>query len=171
MSTNPSAPRHNRAAAFGRSLGMVLLGIVLGAGSTVLIVRGDYPGAPQQDPIQLNSRLGCVETVISEVHPSTDSSGAGSGSIQFRDDIAPHHGAHDQNIMGVTLAYTTETPNMSVGDHARVCLVSVPEKDKSSVVGGCDPDRDPRGRDFLIYDRATQAIAQYGYGVHDCGGA
>jgi hypothetical protein len=155
-----------------RILGGVFLGVVLGAGATMLIERGDYPGAPRDDaPIQFSSRLGCVETVITEVHPSTDSSGAGSGSIAFRDDIAPYHGAHDEKIMSVTLAYTTETPNMAVGDRARVCLVSVPEKEKSSVVGGCDPDRDPRGRVFLIYDRATQAIAEYSYGVHDCGGA
>jgi len=165
-------PHHNRAAAIGQALGMVLLGTLLGAGATILVFRGEVPGMVRDDsPIQIGSRYGCVETVITTVRPSADASGAGSGFIQFRDDIAPGHGAHDQNIMGVTLAYTTEIPLMSVGDHARVCLTEVPEKDKSGAVGGCDPNRDPRGRRFLIYDRATQGIAKYGYGTHGCGGA
>lgn len=161
-----------RAEVMGRSLGLILLGGILGVASTLAVIHGAVPGVPHDDsPVQINSRYGCVETIVTAVHPSVDASGAGSGYIQFRDDIAPGHGARDHNIMAITLAYTTETPLMTVGDHARVCLTSVPEKDKSGVVGGCDPEQDPRGRRFLIYDRATQAIAEYSYGTHGCGGA
>ncbi len=170
--TMETMPQSSRAAVIGRNLGFIVLGTVLGIGSTVAVLHGAAPGASHDDaPIQLGSRYGCVETIVTEVHPSTDASGAGSGFIQFRDDIAPGHGARDHNIMGVTLAYTTVTPNMSVGDHVRACLTEVPEKDKSGVVGGCDPQQDPRGRQFVIYDRATQALVQYSYGTHGCGGA
>ncbi|HEY0382511.1 MAG TPA: hypothetical protein VGC72_09955 [Candidatus Elarobacter sp.] len=167
-----SSPHSGRATVIGRSLGLIILGAVLGVGSTLAVVRGTIPGVPHDDsPVQLGSRYGCVETMVTDIHPSTDASGAGSGFIQFRDDIAPGRGARDHNIMGVTLAYTTVTPNMSIGDHVRVCLTDVPEKDKSSAVGGCDPEQDPRGRQFVIYDRATQALVQYSYGTHGCGGA
>jgi hypothetical protein len=164
-------PRHNRAAVLGYNLGLVALGAILGRACTFAVLRGDFPwGARDSSPIEVSSRLGCVETVITEVKPGTDSSGAGSGYIGFRDDIAPGHGAHDMNIMGVSLAYTTYVPLMNVGDHARVCLLSVPEKQRD-VPGGCNPEYDARGRRFLIYDRASQVFAQYSYGVHGCGGA
>ncbi len=166
------SPRSARATVIGRSLGLIVLGAVLGGASTLAVVHGALPGLPHDDsPVQIGSRYGCVETIITDVHPSTDGSGAGSGFIQFRDDIAPGHGARDHNIMGVTLAYTMVTPSMSIGDHVRVCLTEAPEKDKSGVVGGCDPQQDPRGRQFVIYDRATQALVQYSYGTHGCGGA
>lgn len=146
-----------------------MLGVVLGIAGTLGVLqfpRGDAA------PIQISTRLGCVDTVVTQMQPPTDASGAGSGYIGFRDEIAPGHGAANQNIMGVTIAYTTEYPAMSVGDHARVCLVSVPQKSTDNAIGlGCDPAKDVRGRMFVIYDLASGVIAQYANGTHGCGGA
>ena len=148
----------------------ILLGFSLGAGVAGSLVTGASAVSAAALPLSISSTLGCVETVIAKVQPSSDASGAGSGFIAFRDDIAPGRGARNQKIMSVTLAYTTDVPEMHVGDRARVCLAFMPQAD-TSVPHGCDPEQDPRGRRFVILDRATGTVAQYYDGIHLCGGA
>jgi hypothetical protein len=85
------------------------------------------------------------------------------------DDIAPGRGARGIKIRSVTLAYTTDVPDMHTGDRVRVCLSFMPTKDVSPQ--GCDPATDPRGRRFVIVDLVTGTVAQYYDGIHLCGGA
>jgi hypothetical protein len=142
------------------------VGVLLSAlpGAALAVADASAPSA-----ISITSKLGCVETVIASIHPSRDASGAGSGSIGFRDDIAPGRGARGIKIRSVTLAYTTDVPDMHTGDRVRVCLSFMPTKDVSPQ--GCDPATDPRGRRFVIVDRVTGTVAQYYDGIHLCGGA
>jgi len=116
-------------------------------------------------PQAVDSSLGCVETVITQSTAPTGSSMAQGGGISFRDDIAPGNGAKDVQILGVYLPPDTY-PVGKLGDHVRVCLLSVPTKSE-----GCDPSVDVRGREFLVYDRANQNAQVYSNGEHYCGGA
>ena len=151
-----------------RAFGLALA-VVLGVAGSGMCIEPVAAAPAATSPLSITSRLGCVETVITSLHPSTDASGAGSGSIGFRDDIAPGRGSRTEKITSVTLAYTTDVPDMHVGDHARVCLGFMPVRDASPQ--GCDPAVDPRGRRFVILDHVTQTVAQYYDGIHLCGGA
>jgi len=53
-----------------------------------------------------------------------------------------------------------------VGDHVQVCLVSVPIPQ-----GRCDPDTDPRGRVYRVYDYRQHAAYVEMNDGHGCGGA
>jgi hypothetical protein len=61
-------------------------------------------------------------------------------------------------------------PVANAGDRVRVCLLSMPKK-----AGSCDPAKDIRGREFLVYDftsdRESDNAAVYTNGEHWCGGA
>ena len=118
----------------------------------------------------VNTSLGCVETVMTEARPPTGPSLADGGGITFRDDIAPHNGVENQQILGVYVP-PGNYPVGNVGDKVRVCLLSVPEKSVQATGFGCDPAKDIRGRVFLVYDRANGSAEVYANGEHGCGGA
>lgn len=89
---------------------------------------------------------------------------ADGGHIEFRDDIAS----------GIRELYVGpgDSPVANVGEHVRVCLLNVPQKGN-----GCDPTKDMRGREFLVYvhtsdpDRQSNNAAVYTNAEHWCGGA
>lgn len=118
----------------------------------------------------INTALGCVETVVTGAQQPTGPGMADGGSISFRDDIAPHHGTSNQQILGVYVAPGAYAI-ANVGDRVRVCLLNVPAKSVNSDGLGCDPARDIRGRGFIVYDRATGEADVYSNGEHSCGGA
>lgn len=89
---------------------------------------------------------------------------ADGGHMQFRDDIG--QGIREAYV------YPGDYPVAIVGDRVRVCLLSVPKK-----TTGCDPAKDIRGREFLVYvhtngsDRESDNAAVYTNAEHWCGGA
>ena len=52
-----------------------------------------------------------------------------------------------------------------------MCLLIVSQKDAGDGIGRCDPSKDPRSREFLLYDRATGQAGVFGKYEHPCGGA
>ena len=86
--------------------------------------------------MQLDSRYGCVETIATDIHPSTDATGAGSGFIQFRDDIAHGHPgrlSRGQRIRAITHK-SAKNDSEFVGRRRRMTDNSVGEKVRSSGV-------------------------------------
>ncbi|MGV0023736.1 hypothetical protein [Phormidesmis priestleyi] len=61
---------------------------------------------------------------------------------------------------------TSVLAKQKVGDRVQVCLVGYPTKDQS-----CNPDRDPRGRYYRVYNYRQKAAYQGTNGNHLCGGA
>lgn len=140
---------------------------------TALLIGGAvgasvYGYAQRAQPV--NTALGCVETVVTKAENPTGPSLAQGGSIAFHDDIAPHHGAGNFTITEVYVEPGSYALPKN-GDRVRVCLVSVPERDVTPDGAGCDPDRDARGREFIVYDRNNGHAEIYSNGEHGCGGA
>ena len=126
------------------------------------IAPSGVASAAQPHVSQIESPFGCVETVVTKSRAPTGSSMADGGTITFRNDIAP----------GIAEVYVPpgSEPIAAAGDRVRVCLISVPRKGN-----GCDPSRDGRGREFLVYDRSSEEpsnnAAVYTNAEHYCGGA
>ncbi len=112
---------------------------------------------------EIESPLGCVETVVTKSVAPTGPSMADGGTLEFRNDIA---GQHIRELYVPPGDYSVA----NTGDRVRVCLLSTPKK-----AGGCDPTKDIRGREFLVYDRTSNResdnAAVYTNGEHSCGGA
>jgi hypothetical protein len=123
---------------------------------------------------QFESPLGCVNTIITESVKPTGPSMADGGGMNFRDDIAPGHG-----IKGAEIRYlyvpTGSYPVGAASEPVRVCLLNMPKKQGGRY--GCDPSKDIRGREFLVYvltndpNRQSNNAAVYTNGEHYCGGA
>lgn len=131
---------------------------------TVVVVLCTPNGvaASTQRPAQIETPLGCVETVVTASRAPTGPSMADGGVITFRNDIA----------RGIREVYVPpgDTPIAEVGARVRVCLLSVPKRGN-----GCDPSKDIRGREFLVYNRSSdessENAAVYTNAEHWCGGA
>jgi hypothetical protein len=52
------------------------------------------------------------------------------------------------------------------GDKVQVCFLGAP-----APTAFCDPDKDPRGRTYRVYDYRQKAQYNGGNSEHDCGGA
>ena len=89
---------------------------------------------------------------------------ADGGRMEFRDDISLREHIRELYV------YPGDTPIASAGDRVRVCLLSMPKKGD-----GCDPAKDIRGREFLVFDRTSDTeshnAAVYTNAEHWCGGA
>ncbi|HEY1974996.1 MAG TPA: hypothetical protein VGG89_00445 [Candidatus Baltobacteraceae bacterium] len=113
---------------------------------------------------KIETPLGCVETIVTRSAAPTGSSMAEGGHMEFRDAIAP----------GIRELYVAPGDHPVAGWHerVRVCLLGVPKKHD-----GCDPAKDGRGREFLVYvytsdpDRQSDNAAVYTNAEHWCGGA
>lgn len=119
-------------------------------------------------PLQIQAPLGCVDTVVTKALAPTGSSMADGGELAFRDDIAPGHGAAGQKIRTLYVSPGSDTV-ASNGDHVRVCLLQMPQKDSY-----CNPSTDIRGREFLVFDTSKPQGENAGVffnGEHLCGGA
>jgi len=117
---------------------------------------------------QIETPLGCVNTVVTSASAPTGAAMADGGSMYFRDDIAPGHGINGHSITYLYVA-PGDNPIANAGARVRVCLLSMPKKEPGKY--GCNPAIDIRGRQFLVYDIATQNAAVYTNGEHLCGGA
>jgi hypothetical protein len=53
-----------------------------------------------------------------------------------------------------------------VGDKVQVCLIETPSRDQS-----CNPDKDPRGRVYRVYNYRLKATYSGWNSNHGCGGA
>jgi hypothetical protein len=150
---------------------MTFAKIALAVGLIVALLAAGAIGADfylaRHRPI-VDTALGCVETVVTKSDAPTGPSMADGGDMTFRDDIAPGHGAANQQIFNVYIP-PGSNPTANVGDRARVCLLSMPQKDTAP--GGCDPAVDARGREFIILDLATGQAGVFANGEHGCGGA
>jgi hypothetical protein len=129
-----------------------LIAFALGAASMALYATAHRP--------VFDSALGCVDTVVTEAHDPTGDAMVDGGSITFHDIID----AKDE-VTGVYIP-PGDYAVASAGDRARVCLISIHTKDDR-----CDPDKDTRGRLFLVYDLAKNDAEVYSNGEHGCGGA
>lgn len=119
-------------------------------------------------PQEIQAPLGCVDTVVTKSLAPTGSSMAAGGQLTFRDDIAPGNGAAGQTIRALYVAPDND-PVANSGDHVRVCLLQMPQKTAS-----CDPSKDIRGREFLVFDTSKAQGENAGVffnGEHLCGGA
>lgn len=119
-------------------------------------------------PSEIEAPLGCVNTVVTKTLAPTGSSMADGGELAFHDDIAPGHGAAGQTIRTLYVAPGSDTV-ASNGDHVRVCLLQMPQKDSY-----CNPATDVRGREFLVFDKSKAQGENAGVffnGEHLCGGA
>jgi hypothetical protein len=89
---------------------------------------------------------------------------ADGGRMEFRNDIA--RGIKELYVPPGDVAVAHE------GERVRVCLLNVPKKSD-----GCDPAKDGRGREFLVYvytndpDRQSDNAFVYTNAEHWCGGA
>ncbi|MEO6835838.1 MAG: hypothetical protein ABI231_08030 [Candidatus Tumulicola sp.] len=94
--------------------------------------------------------------------------------MKFRDDIAPGHGIRGDQIHYLYVP-PGDSPIASAGERVRVCLLNVPKKTPGKY--GCDPAKDIRGREFLVFvstsdpDRQSDNAGIYTNGEHYCGGA
>ena len=113
----------------------------------------------------IQSSLGCVNTVVTASHAPTGPSMADGGEIAFAGNLTPGRGT----IRSVYIPPdNTRSPVASTHDRVRVCLLSIPSKGE-----GCDPGRDPRGREFLVINLEPERdydAAVYSSGEHACGG-
>ncbi len=119
-------------------------------------------------PQEIQAPLGCVDTVVTKALAPTGPSMAQGGSLTFRDDIAPGHGAAGQKIRTLYVSPDSD-PVAASGDHVRVCLLQLPQKN-----GSCDPSTDIRGREFLVFDTSKTLGENAGIffnAEHLCGGA
>jgi hypothetical protein len=126
------------------------------------------PLAATSAPQEIQAPLGCVETTVTKSLAPTGTSMASGGELAFRDDIAPGRGAAGQTIRTLYVAPGDDTVADS-GDHVRVCLLQMPRK-----TGSCDPSKDIRGREFLVFDESKPQGENAGVffnGEHLCGGA
>lgn len=118
---------------------------------------------------QIETPLGCVETVVTVSRPPSGPSMADGGRIEFRNDVTS--GQHINEVY----VPPGDDPIADVGERVRVCLLSVPKKTPGP--HGCDPARDIRGRELLVYvytsdpDRQSHNAAVYTNTEHWCGGA
>lgn len=80
------------------------------------------------------------------------------GVTQFKDQTA---GVVDRNA-----ARNSVLANQRIGDRVRVCLIGYPTKDQY-----CNPDQDPRGRYYRVYNYRQKAEYSGTNGNHLCGGA
>jgi hypothetical protein len=133
-------------------VGIFVIAFALGSASMVLYAKVHRPA--------IDSALGCVDTVVTEAHDPTGDAMVDGGSITFHDSIDPK-----DEVSGVYVP-PGDYAVASAGDRARVCLISVPTKDDR-----CDPDKDTRGRLFLVYDLAKNEAEVYSNAEHGCGGA
>jgi hypothetical protein len=138
------------------AMGGILLSLCMGA--------SPVPHCPAGHVTQIESPLGCVNTVVTKSSAPTGPSMADGGSMSFRDDIAS-----GQKIREIYVP-PDENPVANAGDRVRVCFLSTPKKG-----GGCDPATDIRGREFLVYNSKSEDssgnAAVYSNGEHWCGGA
>ncbi len=154
MRTFPASPQRLVAAAFAT------------AALCLMPWAGTAGSASAADEIQ--APLGCVNTVVAKAHAPTGSSMADGGSLTFRDDIAPGHGAAGQKIKDLYVSPGSDTV-ADTGDHVRVCLLQMPRK-----TAYCNPSTDIRGREFLVFDQSKPEGENAGVffnGEHLCGGA
>lgn len=113
---------------------------------------------------QVETPLGCVDTIVVSARAPTGPFMADGGTITFRNTIAPGR----TPIYRLYIAPGSD-PVASAGQRVRVCLLDIPKAQ-----GSCDPRRDPRGREFLVINleaaQRNQAEVYYN-GEHGCGGA
>ena len=117
---------------------------------------------------EIQAPLGCVDTVVTKAQAPTGTSMADGGELSFRDDIAPGHGAKGQTIRSLYVGPGQDTV-AGTGDRVRVCLLQMPRKSSY-----CDPSKDVRGREFLVFDTSKPEGENAGVffnGEHLCGGA
>ena len=113
---------------------------------------------------EIETPLGCVETVVTVSRPPSGPSMADGGRMEFRNDISRTERIRELYV------YPGDSPIASAGDRVRICLLSTPKKSE-----GCDPAKDIRGRWFLVFDRTSDDesahAAVYTNAEHWCGGA
>jgi hypothetical protein len=113
---------------------------------------------------EIETPLGCVETVVTLSHAPSGPSMADGGRMEFRDDISKSEHVRELYV------YPGDSPIANAGDHVRVCLLSIPKKSAA-----CDPAKDGRGHEFLVFDRNSEEESDnahvYTNAEHWCGGA
>jgi hypothetical protein len=128
--------------------------------------------------IVATNSLACVETTVVSVRArqySRDMNGkrvlttAGFGMVTFASYLGEENVLRDRPHATVTIA---EQPGADVAaaerpeDRVRLCLLSMPVRQ-----GRCDPEYDPRGREYRVWDYRQHAAYVGSTGGHDCGGA
>ena len=120
----------------------------------------------------------CVDTTVTTIQKPRYSqgpngklvlSGAGFGEVTFASYLGeenveqhrPHATVAIGDQPGANVA-AAERP----GDKVRLCLLSSPARED-----GCDPTRDPRGREYRVWDYHQHAAYTGTNAEHDCGGA
>lgn len=129
----------------------------------------DAANCPARHVGEIESHLGCVETIVTASVAPTGPSMADGGRMQFREDIAQGRGLENEQIHYLYVP-PGDRPVANRGDRVRVCLLNVPKKTRD-----CDPAKDVRGREFVVLNQTrggdSDNAAIYTNGEHFCGGA
>ncbi len=147
-------------------LAVLIVSIVLAAGTDAprALAASSRAASSFVAVTQVETPLGCINTVVVRANAPTGPFMADGGTITFRDNIAPGRSPIDSLYIA-----PGSDPVASAGQRVRVCLLDIPKAQ-----GGCDPARDPRGREFLVInlEAAQENLAGVYYnGEHGCGGA
>lgn len=135
----------------------------------IMIVGSGALAASYNSSIDVvDTSFGCVNTRITEIHQPSGPAMVDGGRIAFAAEIGHGYTPPHSPISGVYIPPGSYF-NGKHGDRVRVCLLTVPKNDHTRF--GCNPTIDPRGREFLVYDRVTTASEVFGNGEHGCGGA
>lgn len=123
--------------------------------------------------------ISCVDTTVKAVTPRLVSAGQKTYSkkdfqqsgveVTFNTRLGADP-AVPSAVVGVTHYQDSAGNNVMMaerpGDRVQVCLVQVPAPTKF-----CDPDADPRGRVYRVWDYRQKAQYDGMNSEHDCGGA
>lgn len=135
--------------------------------TTVFLFTQSY-AALADDPLEENPQpYRCEDSVVTKVgtyFENDPSSGfyavfqSKVGVEQFSDAFAA--------VVDRTAQPTSVLAKQKVGDKVQVCLIASPTKNQY-----CNPDKDPRGRFFRVYNYRLKAAYSGTNANHLCGGA
>ncbi|MGH7838968.1 MAG: hypothetical protein ACREQC_14245 [Candidatus Binataceae bacterium] len=131
-------------------------------------------GGPLRDP-----RIPCVRTTLVAVTPRLTE--AGQHRFSRQDFLASGVVVGFASRLGVDPAYPKLTASVThyqdspgndtmmrerPGDRVQLCFLGAPRRSAY-----CDPQKDPRGRRYRVYDPRLRAAYDGMNAEHDCGGA
>ncbi|HTL87843.1 MAG TPA: hypothetical protein VL134_00470 [Leptolyngbya sp.] len=136
-----------------------VLGAIISIGSLAPIVQADQ--GTTAIPYRCEDSVVTKKGYYFENQPDSGSYAAFKsrlGVTQFKDATAA--------VVDRTAASNSVLAQQQVGDRVQVCLIGYPVKDNR-----CNPDQDPRGRYYRIFNYRQNAEYSGTNGNHLCGGA
>jgi hypothetical protein len=171
---------------------------ILAAIASFVVVLQTVPAAAELTPAQEEEAMTlaggawhpgkfvpCADGTVTDVEPRLDEPGVtgparfGSGVATYiRIPTAPKFLNGQPFPEATVVHYDHETANKLMeseqkGDRVQVCLVSFPTPARDLQTGAvvCDPNKDPRGMTYRVYDYKRHAAYMGPDSEHGCGGA